>query len=141
MNAKRRLVKDQYVLLKKFADASSQGLGWADLEGRIKYINPALCRMFGEPRPEDTFGKIVAYYYDQETQRRLAEEIFPYVLQEGAWDGELEIHSTKGNVVPTSNSLFAIRDEDGVPLYYANVLTDITERKRFEAKLLENQTK
>ena len=140
MNVKRDFFEDQFFLFKKFADSSSQGLGWADLNGRIKYINSALCRMFGEERPEDTFGKNVALYYDQETQRRLSEEIFPHVLQEGSWDGELEIHSVKGNVVPTSNSLFAIRGEDGVPLYYANVLTDITERKRIEAKLLENQS-
>ena len=136
----RKRAEEQLAMFREFAEASGQGLGWADLEGRIQYTNESLCRMFGEESRDDTIGKVVAGYYDQETQQRLVAEIFPTVLREGQWVGELDIHGANGVVTPTFNNIFAIRDEHGVPKWYANVLTDITARKRAEVQLQEAHT-
>ncbi|MHC5179185.1 MAG: CHASE sensor domain-containing protein, partial [Planctomycetota bacterium] len=128
----RKKVEKKLKIFQRFAEESSQGVGWTDIDGNVIYINPALCRMLEEEKPDFSHGKPVARYYDEITQRRLKTKIFPAVLAEGQWIGELNIHSKKGKIVPTLNNLFVMRDENNKPLCFANTLTDITERKQAE---------
>jgi len=119
-------------IIRQFGQAS-EGIGWITLEGHlIIYVNPTLAGILQETRPEDAFGKPVTAYYPEWLRRRLEEEVFPTVMKEGRWSGELELLSARGESVPTIQSLFLIRDQDGRPLYIANVVTDISEQKRAE---------
>lgn len=138
----RKKAEEDLEVFKRFAEESAHGVGWADVNGNVIYINPALCKFFGEERREDAYGRPVYQYYDGETQRRLAEHIFPSVLTKGQWLGELDIHGKNGTIVPTYNNLFLLRDQKGNPLYIANLVTDITERNLAEkaAKLNEART-
>jgi GAF domain-containing protein len=88
--------------------------------------------LFGEAKPEDVYGRPVTMYYPADVQQRLQAEIFPTIIREGSWTGELPIASKDGRLIPTLNSLFLVRDELGQPLYLANLITDITERKQAE---------
>ena len=47
----RKKIEEKMIIFQKFAEASEQGLGMADLNGNITYINPALCRQLGEKKP------------------------------------------------------------------------------------------
>jgi len=133
--AERREAEERLQLFRSFVEASGEGMGWAALEdGIIRYANPTLCRLL-DGSPEEVVGIPVQERYSAETQGRLAGEIFPEVLDRGSWTGELELHSLKGRVLPTANSLFALRDADGIPRMFANVVTDLTERKRAEVEL------
>ncbi len=122
---------------RQFADASGQGLGMATLDGQIIYINPALARILGETRPADVLGRQIAQYYADDMLTRLQNEVMPAVQQRGEWLGEMAVTSAQGRVTPTLENYFMIRDEDGVPRYIADVLTDITERKQTEAEMSE----
>ncbi|MBC8432273.1 MAG: PAS domain S-box protein [Desulfobacterales bacterium] len=135
----RQEVQEQLALFHQFVEASREGMGWADLDGCVRYINSTLCNMFGETKPEDSYGRPVLEYYSEETQRRLQEEIFPIVLREGTWTGELVIHSSTGSLIPTTNSLIVLRDAEGNPSSFANVLTDLTERKQAEDELRKHR--
>jgi len=135
----RQQAQEQLARFHQFVEASREGMGWADLDGRVRYINSALCNMFGETKPEDSYGKPVLEYYSEETQRRLQEEIFPTVLREGTWTGELVIHSSTGSLIHTTNSLIVLRDAEGNPSSFANVLTDLTERKQTEDELRKHR--
>jgi len=119
--------------LHQFADAA-EGIGWLTLEGSLFiYANPALCSILGESRPEDTFGKSILTYYPSELRERVRDEILPAAMREGQWVGELSLRSVWDKVIPTMQSIFLVRDEDGEPLYLANVVTDISEQKRTES--------
>lgn len=134
--AERKQAQEKLQVFQRFVQEAAQGVGWADIEGNIIFINPALCTMFGEDCPEDTYGKPVAMYYDEQTKQRLTDEIFPEVLTNGQWIGELDIIRKGGQVVPTLNNLFPISDSEGKPVRIANILTDITERKQAEEALV-----
>ena len=54
---------EELALFRKFAEASGQGFSMADLDGHLTYLNPALCRMLGEERPEDRIGRPLSTYY------------------------------------------------------------------------------
>jgi len=128
----RKEAEEQIAIFKRFAEASGQAFGMADLEGRIVYVNPTFCRLMGEEKLEDVVGKPFVPYYPEEVRQRLQEEIIPTVLSEVYWEGEIPVNTVEGAGTPTLQNAFLIRDEQGNPLYIANVATDITERKRAE---------
>ncbi len=124
---------EQLAMFKKFAETSSQGMGWATMDGEIQYANIALASLLGEKDQRDVIGNnIVSAYYPETEQLRLQEEIFPSVLENGAWGGELLLQTTNGELVPTQNSLFLIYDDAAEPMYFANIVTDISSMKEAE---------
>ncbi|MDO9263297.1 MAG: PAS domain S-box protein, partial [Desulfosalsimonadaceae bacterium] len=116
-----------------FSEASQYGMGMADLDGRIVYVNHTLARMLGEASPEVCLGKhFPTTYYSLSMAGKLQEEVLPSLMRDGHWQGELEIIAMDGRHIPTEENYFVIRDEHGRPRYLADILTDITERKLSE---------
>ena len=126
---------EELVLFRKFAEASREGFGMSDWDGRIAYVNPTLARLFGEEKPEDVIGKNVSAYYPKEYVQRRKDELVPALLREGHWHMEQTVLPRHGKPISTLQSTFLIRDEKGDPFRIAVVITDITERKQAENKL------
>ena len=131
----RKQAEEQLTIFKKFAETSSLGHGFADLNGDIIYINPTLCRMLGEKKQEDALGKNVSEYYPDDIRPRLANEILPTVRSEGMWYGELPLMSIQGDIIQSIQNISLINDEKGNPLYFGNAITDITKHKRAEEQI------
>ncbi|MEN8190113.1 MAG: cache domain-containing protein, partial [Thermodesulfobacteriota bacterium] len=126
----KKQAKKQLEMFKAFADSSNQGMGWADRNGSIEYGNPALVALLEEESLNAIIGKNVgSEYYPEEEQKRINNTIFPTVASSGHWSGELQLRTATGNLIPTHNSLFLIRDETSGEQYYANIVSDITELK------------
>jgi PAS domain S-box-containing protein len=124
-----------------FGEASQYGMGMADLDGRITYVNPTLARMLGENSASVCLGKhFPTAYYSESMTRRLQEEVMPALMRDGHWHGELELLTVDGRHVPTDENYFVIRDEHGQPRYIADILTDITERKQTEEEIRKLNT-
>jgi PAS domain S-box-containing protein len=132
---------EELAIFQRFAEASGQGFSMADLNGHLIYLNPTLCRMLGEERPENRIGQPLSTYFSEESNRRGRQEIEPALKERGYWEGELPLLSRDGKSVPTWHNTFMIRDENGNPLRMAVVVTDITERKRAEEALAESEAK
>ncbi len=120
---------------RRFAVASSYGLGMGDLAGHIVFTNAALLRIVEEESEESFSANTLFDYYLPEDVVRLKEEILPIVLEKGEWSGEIALLSAKGNLIATEQSIFQIRDEDGQYRMLGNIITDITARKRAEAAM------
>lgn len=135
----RKRTEEEITIFRKFADASEQGLGMATLEGNITYANRTLCRFLGEQKPEDTWGKNVSLYYAEEDWPKLENEILPAIMEQGHQTVEIPLRAMDGTVTPTIQSIFLIRGEQGEPLYLANVITNITQRKRAEEELRKHR--
>lgn len=132
-------VNENLDIFRKFAEASSQGFGMGDLDGRIAYVNPALCRLFGEGKPEDLVGKSFMDHYPEEWRERRKNEVLPILEREGRWQGEMPVRGPHGRLIPTLHHIFLMRDEDERPVRRAVVVTDITERKRAEEALRQSE--
>jgi PAS domain S-box-containing protein len=125
----------QLKMFKTFAESSSQGMGWADINGNIQYLNSAMTALFAEKDQNSSIGKNVAKtYYPEHEQQKLEEEIFPIVKNKGKWSGELTVQTINGTLIPTYNSLFLIPDKITKQIFFANIITDITDRKEAEEK-------
>ncbi len=126
---------EQLTLFKRFVDESGEGMGWTDLDGNIRYMNQSLCNIVGEENVENVLDQPVNQYYDEQTRKKLREKIFPAVLETGRWVGELMITAKDGTLSPATHNLFVLKDAQGNPQSFANVLTNLTERKKIEDEL------
>jgi PAS domain S-box-containing protein len=128
-------------IFRKFAEASGEGVGMSELDGRIAYANHTLCRLCGESSPQEVVGKNVSAYYPQEYLQRRQREMLPALLREGHWHSEQTILPRRGEPISTLQSTFLIRDENGEPFRIAVLVSDITERKRAEQAIAESERK
>jgi PAS domain S-box-containing protein len=120
---------------RKFAEASGEGFGMAELDGRIIYANPTLLRLFGEERLEDVLGNSILTYYPAEWPKRREEEVIPSIAATEHWAGEQAILSKQGRLIPAWHDVFLLRDEMGNPLRRCAVVSDMSERKRAQEAL------
>jgi len=127
--------EEQLSIFRKFAENSAQALGMEDIEGNITYANPTLARILGFDRPEDVLGTNVRKYYTDKDLPKLENEILPAVVEHGYQTLEIPLRSIDGKLTPVIQSIFLLRDEQGEPLYLANVITDIADRKLAEEEL------
>jgi PAS domain S-box-containing protein len=118
-----------------FAQAADYGFGMGDLQGNLVFVNPALARMFGEESYRDALGKNINTYHPPQVLEKVSGTVIPTMLETGKWEGELPILSRQGKLTPTWHNVFLIYDEAGAPQYFANIVTDITERVRAEEAL------
>jgi PAS domain S-box-containing protein len=136
--AELRKTNEELTLFHRFAEASYQGFGMANMDGFFTYMNPSARRIFGVAKPEDIIGKHLTTFYLEEYMLRRETEIFPALLQEGHWEGEVVLSSARKTRHVLQNS-FLIKDENGNPTHIASVTTDITDRKLVEEALRRSE--
>ncbi len=128
----------QLAVFKQFIEDAGIGIGMADLEGRITYANQTVCKLLGR-EPEELMGTQFWMQYPPPFRGRLMDEIVPGVLEGRQWKGELALMTKDGKQVPTLENLFLVRDADGNPRYFADVIIDVTEHKEIQAKLEQSR--
>lgn len=119
----------------RFAEESVQGLYMCQMDGFIAYANPKFCQMIGVTDVDDIREIHIDRFYPDLFNRKRHNVILPTILDTGEWTGELGLLSKNGQIIPTFENYFLIRNEKQVPLFIANSITDITDRRRSESHL------
>jgi|GEM_PF-1061238 len=109
-------------------------------EGRYIAVNPALTRMLGYASPEELMEAVTdisrQLYVDPE--RRL--EFMRLLQDQGSVNlFECQVYRKAGGKIWVSLSARAVRNTDGILLYYEGVVEDISERKHVEEALRESE--
>jgi PAS domain S-box-containing protein len=120
---------------------SNDFISIAAMNGRTLYVNAAGCELVGIDAISESLTMQMSEFYPPAEQENFHERIFPTVMDEDRWEGELQMrHISTGEEIEVYTSLFVIHDrQTGQPLCIANVSHDLRERKRSEAQLREKE--
>jgi len=106
-------------------------------KGKFIEANPAVVKLFGYDGREDFFESSVSDLYQNPDNRKKFNE---KILKEGAVRNEEEkLRKKDGAPFIASVSAVAVKDEKGNVRYYDGIVEDVTERKRAEEELKNNE--
>jgi PAS domain S-box-containing protein len=116
-------------------ERSSDFIGFASLDGRPQYLNPAGLALVGLSQLERDVH--VLDFIAPEDQTRARDECWPAVIRTGRWGGELNFrHFKTGNTISVLADWFRIDNlRTHQPMNIATVSRDLTASKRAAADL------
>ncbi|MCP4605044.1 MAG: PAS domain S-box protein [Proteobacteria bacterium] len=135
-----QLKKAEKALLRitKALESTSDSIGMSDPEGHHFYQNKAFTDLFEYSAEElEAAGGGPTVYVNP----KVGEEVFSTIMSGRSWSGEIEMISKSGRKFPVSLRADAIKDDCGNIVGLIGVHTDITEQKRKEEALRENEEK
>lgn len=116
-----------------------EGIFQISPEGYYLSANPALATILGYDSPEHLICQLDnidrQLYVDSSRRAKLLRLLQTQKVVSGF---EAEVYRRDGSVVWISEDARAVRDDNGVLLYYEGSVVDITERKRTEQRLRYN---
>ena len=126
--------------LASLVEQAAELMAIADLSGGTPiYLNKAGMKMVGFDSREEARARRGIHYIFPEDRQFVNEVLWPTVLEEGSWSGEMRLrHFKTGDPIPVLYSSFRIDDpETGQPVNVGNVCSDITKLKRAEVEARE----
>ncbi|MGC8907897.1 MAG: PAS domain-containing hybrid sensor histidine kinase/response regulator [Desulfomonilaceae bacterium] len=132
--------RDQQELYQSLLNCAPDPIVVYDMEGKVRYLNPAHTRLFGWTL-EEAEGKRLNTLPEWDRERALS--IIRQVVYEGAVNTTHETQrlTKDGRVVDVSISAGRYLDHQGNPAGMVVVLRDISERKKMEAALREREAR
>ena len=106
-----------------------------ELSGQLRYLNGAGRRLIGLNPAEDVSHYYLHDLFPENIAQRLLGEAFTMAREQGVWHGETALRLADGEELPVSQVVLAHQDAAGDTEYLSTIARDISERKRFEAKL------
>jgi PAS domain S-box-containing protein len=135
---KQRIAQEDTRKFKAVFDNAAYGAAIATCDGYLLYVNEAFARMHG-CEPAEPVGQHLSIFHSQDQPPRV-NSLDERLRAEGSYAGEEVWHVRKdGTVFPTLMNGTVITNDQGRPLFWAWMVTDITERKRAEEEIRKLQ--
>ena len=130
--------------LRRFSTAvktSLDGIITGDLSGNITDVNDAVLRMYGCTDKIDLIGKnVLDFVVERDRERALQDSMESMRTGQGRTT-EYRALTKNGTEVPVEITTGFIRDEQGEPIGFVDIIHNISERKKAELKLQESEKK
>jgi len=127
---------------RKIFEGATEGIYQTTPEGRYLSVNPAFARMFGYASPQEMTESVTdigqLLYVNPEDREKLLRLLYERDHVEGY---EIEGYRKDRSRFWISINIHTVRDASGNILYLEGTNVDITERKRAEEALQENEEK
>ncbi|AUI67765.1 PAS domain S-box protein [Beggiatoa leptomitoformis] len=131
------LLKEKLAVISSFkalADNTSDFISYSDLYGNIQYINPAGLRMIGRTgcNPKEI---TLDNYIPATLVKPLMEEYIPIAIEQGIWSGEHCFQQADETLLPVSQVIMPLLDDNRELIGVGTIARDISGRKQIEAEL------
>ncbi len=130
----RKRLEEQWQKFKLGIEHSTDAVFMTDVDGTIRYVNPAFEKLYGffwDEAVGQTPRILKSGKADQETYRHFWETL----LAKGNTSGELVNRTKDGRLITIEGSATPILDHDGSLVGFLAVQRDVTERKKAEEKI------
>lgn len=134
-----RILKESEEKHHDFLESMDEGYFEVDLEGTFLFCNKAVIKLYGL-RPEEMVGKS----YREQMSPETAEKVYAYfnlIYRTGEKDKtiEYEVIRKDGSKILLETSVSLMRNGSGDITGFSGIARDITERKKLEKTLRENE--
>ena len=137
----QRLVQQHLEQFASLADHSTDFIGIATTDGRLRYINKAGRSMIGFSVTEDPSSLHMSDYVAPKSLPMFLKEVVPQLQSTGLWEGEMQlINMETKSTVDVHRSTFALRDIAGQPTAYASVTRNMSQVKLGEFLLRASES-
>ena len=117
-------------------ESSTNAFVTSDMNGRLNYVNPAFLKMWGYNSKSEVLGKNAVEFWESENK---ASELLNIVQDTGFWSGELKGIKKDGSTFDVEILTSRVVNNNGDAVCLQASFTDITERKRAENRIRENE--
>jgi len=121
-------------------DHIGEGVATSDLNGTITYVNQAWADMHGYSA-ESLLGKNLSIFHTEEQNANDVIPINKKILRRGYHRGEVGHKRSDGTLFLSHMSSTLQKDDTGKVLGFIRVATDLSEQKKVEEALRENEIK
>lgn len=113
-----------------------EGVIITDTKGHIRFMNPAYSKITGYG--DEIIGLNPRILQSGRHDRHFYRQMWKSIADKGQWKGEIWNRRKNGELYIQSTTISRIDDDAGKPLFYASVITDITEQKIVEQRLQDD---
>jgi len=130
----RKRAEERLVLSAKVIESAQEGIFITNAGGEIISVNPAFTHITGYTQKEVT-GRNPRILRSDRHDGEFFGNMWRELKETGKWKGEIWNRRKNGELYPQWTTIAAIKDAGGETAEYVCVLQDISEAKRYEAKI------
>ncbi len=116
----------------KAVESSDEGIGLANIDGVMIFVNHSLIKLFGYTKEEylgiGTPGALIV-------DKSIRKEIDDTNDKGKSWKGEVQMQHKDGSVLDIFLRVDVVKDDQDNPIGYMGIHTDITEKKKIRRRL------
>ncbi|MFW9881771.1 MAG: PAS domain S-box protein, partial [Candidatus Thorarchaeota archaeon] len=134
-----RKKEEEELIIKNYAlNSSINAMAISDLEGNLTFVNPSFLKMWGYSNENEVLGKNSSSFWVSEEK---ANKALSHSRYNHSWRGELVGRKKNGTLFDILLSASLVRDNNDVPICIMSTFINITERKRAEQLIIEENRK
>lgn len=126
--------QEELAKFKSIADNSVAMIGVANMNRQVVYINKKMRQVFGIADEDDISTLKIFDFYSAKGKKLVRTQI-DSIVQKGYWQGENEMQSPEGTLIPILQTVTVVKDAEGKPLFTSMMAIDISNEKNAEKKL------
>jgi PAS domain S-box-containing protein len=130
--------------LRRFSTAvrtSLDGIITGDLNGKINDVNDAVLRMYGDSNKGDLIGKNILDFVAESDRTRALQDSLESMKTGHGKTLEYRALAKNGTEIPVEITTTFMKNEQGEPIGFVDIIRNITERKKAEMALKESEAR
>lgn len=130
----QRVINERLQLAAEVFDNSQEGIMVTDHDNKIVAVNPAFTAITGFS-DADVLGQNPRILASGKQGKDFYADLWRQLREQGFWKGELWNRRKDGEIIPKWFSINTVKDASGAIVNHVAIFSDISERKRSEAKI------
>ncbi|MDO9424032.1 MAG: PAS domain S-box protein [Methylobacter sp.] len=140
LEVRRKQAEDELRKLSLAVEQSPSSIVITDLDANLVYVNEAFVKATGYSRAE-AIGQNPRILHSDKNPREAYDDMWAHLTRGEVWKGELINRRKDGSEYVESILISPVHDSNGQVTHYLGIKEDITERKRMEKALRENEAR